>query len=64
VFINGTGIITSGYLPTISGTAVNVTPTVTTTYTLTVTNSAGTAVTQTATVAVTEPGTRFILREP
>jgi hypothetical protein len=50
VFANGTGVITPGNITVTSGTAVNVSPTATTTYTLTVTNSAGTAVTQTATV--------------
>jgi hypothetical protein len=52
VFTNGTGIITPGNLGATSGTAVSVSPTVTTTYTLTVTNSVGTAVTQTVTVTV------------
>jgi alpha-L-arabinofuranosidase len=50
IFANGTGVITPGNITVTSGTAVNVSPTATTTYTLTVTNSAGTAVTQTATV--------------
>jgi hypothetical protein len=52
VFINGTGVITPGNLPATSGTAVTVTPTATTTYTLTVTPSSGTAVTQTVSVTV------------
>ena len=52
VFANGTGVITPGNLAATSGTAVSVSPTVTTIYTLTVTNSAGTAITQTATVTV------------
>jgi hypothetical protein len=52
VFANGTGVITPGNLPVTSGTAVNVSPTASTTYTLTVTNPAGTAITQTASVTV------------
>ncbi|HTW80712.1 MAG TPA: hypothetical protein VME23_14290 [Terracidiphilus sp.] len=54
VFTNGTGVITGGSSPinVTSGTAVTVTPSATTTYTLTVTNAAGTAITQTATVTV------------
>ncbi|MGB8028562.1 MAG: hypothetical protein WCF30_02765 [Terracidiphilus sp.] len=52
VFANGTGVITPGNLPAISGTAVTVSPTATTTYTLTVTPSSGSAVTQTATITV------------
>jgi hypothetical protein len=52
VFANGTGVITPGNLAATSGTAVSVSPTVTTIYTLTVTDSAGTAITQTATVTV------------
>jgi len=52
VFSNGTGAITPGNITVTSGTAVAVTPTATTTYTLTVTNAANTAVTATATVTV------------
>ncbi len=52
VFANGTGVITPGNLAVTSGTAVAVSPTVTTTYTLTVTPAAGTALTQQATVTV------------
>jgi hypothetical protein len=48
VFTNGTGVITPGNISATSGTAVSVTPSDTTTYTLTVTNSAA----QTATVTV------------
>lgn len=52
VFANGTGVITPGNLPVTSGTAVSVSPTVTTTYTLTVTPPVGAAITQQATVTV------------
>jgi hypothetical protein len=52
VFANGTGVITPGNLPATSGTAVTMSPTVTTTYTLTVTPTTGTAVTATATITV------------
>jgi hypothetical protein len=52
VFANGTGIITPGNLPAISGAAVTVSPTATTTYTLTVTPTSGTAVTAMAMVTV------------
>jgi hypothetical protein len=52
VFANGTGVITPGNITATSGTAVSVTPTDTTIYTLTVTNSAGVIATQTATVTV------------
>jgi fibronectin type 3 domain-containing protein len=52
VFSGGTGVITPGNIAATSGTAVSVTPSDTTTYTLTVTNSAGVSVAQTATVAV------------
>jgi|GEM_PF-305325 len=52
VFANGTGIITPGNLAVTSGTAVTVTPSNTTTYTLTVTNSAGVTATKTAIIAV------------
>lgn len=53
VFSGGTGAITPGNISVVSGTAVNVSPTATTTYTLTVTPISGSAVTQTATVTVT-----------
>jgi len=56
VFTGGTGVITPGNLPATSGTAVSVSPTSTTTYTLTVTNAAGKAVTQTASVNPSNPG--------
>ena len=52
VFANGTGVITPGNIAVTSGTAVTVTPTDTTTYTLTVTNSAGVTAFQTATVTL------------
>ena len=52
VFTGGTGVITPGNIAATSGTAVSVTPTDTTTYTLTVTNTAGVTVIQTATVTV------------
>lgn len=57
VFVNGTGMITPGNLPVTSGTAVSVSPTTTTVYTLTVTPTSGTAVTQTVTVTVVPPPT-------
>ncbi|MGB6744876.1 MAG: hypothetical protein WBE38_14615, partial [Terracidiphilus sp.] len=53
VFANGTGVITPGNLTVTSGTAVSVSPTATTIYTLTVTPPVGTAITQTVTVTVT-----------
>lgn len=53
VFANGTGVITPGNLPAISGVGVTVSPTTTTTYTLTVTPTSGTAATAMATVTVT-----------
>ncbi len=56
VFANGTGIITPGELAATSGTAVSVSPSNTTTYTLTVTNSSGNTVTQTVTVTVSSTG--------
>ena len=56
VFANGTGVITPGNLPAASGTAVTVSPTATTTYTLTVTPSSGPAVTATATITVNPAG--------
>ncbi|MGA2502283.1 MAG: hypothetical protein ABSH20_31460, partial [Tepidisphaeraceae bacterium] len=52
VFTGGTGMITPGNLAVTSGTAVPVSPTATTTYTLTVTPPAGTAITQTLVVNV------------
>jgi len=52
VFANGTGVITPGNLAASTGTAVTVSPTVTTTYTLTVTPASGAAVTATATITV------------
>jgi len=52
VFSGGTGVITPGNIAVTSGTAVTVTPSDTTTYTLTVTNSAGVTVAQTVTVTV------------
>jgi fibronectin type 3 domain-containing protein len=53
VFANGTGVVTPGNIAVTSGTAVTVSPTATTTYTLTVTNSSGETIAQTATVTVT-----------
>jgi hypothetical protein len=53
VFTGGTGVITPGNIPATSGTAVTVSPIITTTYTLTVTPTTGTAVTQLVTVTVT-----------
>lgn len=52
VFTGGIGVITPGNLPVTSGTAVSVSPTTTTPYTLTVTPTTGTAITQTVTVTV------------
>jgi hypothetical protein len=52
VFANGTGVITPGNLTVTSGTAVSVSPTTTTIYTLTVTPTLGTAITQTVTVFI------------
>jgi len=52
VFANGTGVITPGNLTVTSGTAVSVSPTTSTIYTLTVTPSLGTAITQTTTVFI------------
>ncbi len=52
VFAGGTGEITPGNTPVISGSPISVSPTVTTTYTLTVTPPTGTAVMQTVTVGV------------
>jgi alpha-L-arabinofuranosidase len=55
MFSGGTGVITPGNLPATSGTAVSVSPAVTTTYTLTVTPASGPAATQTVTVTVNQP---------
>jgi hypothetical protein len=52
VFANGTGVITPGNITVTSGTAVSVSPTTTTIYTLTVTPPLGTAITQTTTVSI------------
>jgi hypothetical protein len=52
VFANGTGVITPGNITVTSGTAVSVSPTTTTIYTLTVTPPLGTAITQTTTVYI------------
>jgi hypothetical protein len=51
-FVNGTGVITPGNIAVTSGTAVNVSPAATTTYTLTVTPVTGTPVTGMVTVTV------------
>jgi len=56
-FTGGTGVITPGNLPATSGTAVTVSPTATTMYTLTVTPVSGTAVTATVTVTVATAST-------
>jgi fibronectin type 3 domain-containing protein len=53
VFSNGAGIITPGNLAVTSGTAVSVTPSDTTSYTLTVVNSANAVASQSVTVMVT-----------
>jgi hypothetical protein len=55
VFTGGTGSVNNGVGAVVSGTAVNITPAVTTTYTLTVTNAAGTPTTAAATVTVNTP---------
>jgi len=52
VFANGTGVITPGNFTATSGTAVSVSPTTTTIYTLTVTPPTGTAITQALTVFI------------
>ena len=44
-FTGGTGVISPGNIPIVSGSSVAITPTLQQTYTLTVTNAAGTAVT-------------------
>ncbi len=64
VFTGGTGVITPGNLSATSGTAVSISPTSTTTYTLTVTNLAGTEVTQTASVTVTAAPDATVLVDP
>ena len=51
-FANGTGVLTPGNISVTSGTAVSVSPTTTTIYTLTVTPPLGTAITQTTTVSI------------
>jgi hypothetical protein len=56
VFANGTGVITPGNIAATSGTAVTVSPTATTTYTLTVTPASGTAITATASITVNPAG--------
>ncbi len=53
VFTGGTGSINNGVGSVVSGAAVSVTPTATTTYILTVRNSAGTSVTRSVSVNVT-----------
>jgi alpha-L-arabinofuranosidase len=55
VFSGGTAVITPGNISVTSGTAVSVSPTTTTTYTLTVTPTVGTPATLTATVTVVPP---------
>lgn len=52
VFSNGSGVITPGNIAATSGTAVEVSPSVTTSYKLTVTSSSGATATQSATVTV------------
>jgi len=52
VFTGGSGVITPGNIPATSGTAVSVSPTSTTTYTLTVTGNAGAPATQQTSVTV------------
>jgi hypothetical protein len=52
VFTGGAGVVTPGNIKVTSGTAVNVSPATTATYTLTVTPSTGTAITQAVTVTV------------
>jgi len=54
-FANGAGIITPGNISVVSGSAISVSPTVTTTYTLTVTGSTGPAANSTVTVNVVAP---------
>jgi hypothetical protein len=57
VFTGGNGTVNNGVGAVSSGTGTNVSPTVTTTYTLTVTNAAGTSVTNQTTVTVQSPPT-------
>lgn len=67
VFAGGAGVITPGNLAATSGTAVTVSPTSTTQYTLTVTNGAGTTITSTVTVTVIIPPptiTSFVASSP
>jgi len=52
VFANGTGVVNPGNHTVTSGTALSVSPTTTTIYTLTVNPPLGTAITQTATVSI------------
>jgi hypothetical protein len=52
VFANGTGVVNPGNHTVTSGTALSVSPTTTTIYTLTVTPPLGTAITQTTTVSI------------
>jgi hypothetical protein len=56
VFANGTGVITPGNIAATTGTAVTVSPTTTTTYTLTVTPASGAAITATAIITVNPAG--------
>ncbi|MGA9671590.1 MAG: hypothetical protein WBQ94_20435 [Terracidiphilus sp.] len=57
VFSGGTGVISPGNISVTSGTAVRVSPAVTTIYTLTVTPTAGPAITQNVAVTVIPVGT-------
>ena len=59
-FVNGTGAITPGNIPVASGKTVQITPDVTTSYTLTVTGATGTSVTQTAGITVVPAGADVI----
>lgn len=52
VFTGGTGVVTPGNIPVVSGTAIPVSPTATTTYTLTVTPALGPAITATTAITV------------
>lgn len=56
IFSGGAGMITPGNLAFTSGTAIKVSPAMTTTYTLTVTPASGSAITQTVTITVTASG--------
>ena len=60
VFAHGTGVINPDNLCCTCGTAMQVTPGATTTYTLTVTNAAGVAVTETVGVTVVPPGAAIL----